>query len=631
MPNGYHDKILRVNLSNGRIIVERPGQVYFRRYLGGWNIIADVLLREVPPRADPLGPANKLIFAPGVVTGIPLSGSGRNAIGAKSPLTGAFGAAEVGEFWGAELKRAGVDAIIVEGQSPKPVYLWIKDDQAELRDASHLWGLPTKETTEKVHAELSDRLIRLAMIGPGGERLVRYACIMNGTKDAAGRTGLGAVMGSKKLKAIAVRGTQPVPTTNPAKIKELARWMSEGVRKGELAAWAHQYGTGQGLDEMVLTGNLPTRNFRDGNFVTAKQITAESILGAIGIGMEACWACAVRCKKVVRAESPYTIDPTYGGPEYETIAAVGSDCGIDDLHAISKASELCNAYSLDTIATGATIAFAMECFEAGLLTEKDTDGLRLTFGNAAVLAPLIEKIAHREGIGDLLAEGCWRAAQKIGQGAERFAMHVKGQELPMHEPRFKRALAIGYAVSPTGADHCHALHDSGLYKTREDCTLSSDEFNSWGVLNPIPLESLGAAKVRATYYHTNWKILDNCMGMCLFVPWTPQQKAEIIQATTGWNTTVFELMKVGERALTLARVYNVREGFTPDDDKLPDRFYGPTASGPLANGGVDREILHEAIQKYYAMMGWDAETGVPTQDRLDELDISWAAQYLPKG
>jgi aldehyde:ferredoxin oxidoreductase len=273
----------------------------------------------------------------------------------------------------------------------------------------------------------------------------------------------------------------------------------------------------------------------------------------------------------------------------------------------------------------------MECFEAGLINEKDTGGIKLTFGNAEALVPMVEKIAHREGIGALLAEGSLRAAKKIGRGAERFAMHVKGQDLPMHEPRFKRSLAINYAISPTGADHCHALHDSGVNKAREDGTLDAGGLNALGVLSPMAVESLGPEKVRATLLNTMIGVLDNCLGICLFVPWSLEQKTQILQAATGWNVTSYELMKVAERAWTLARVFNLREGLTAADDRLPERFYGPTTSGALAQGGIDRELLQEAVQTSYAMMGWDRETGAPLDAKLHELDIHWAAQYLPKG
>jgi aldehyde:ferredoxin oxidoreductase len=331
---------------------------------------------------------------------------------------------------------------------------------------------------------------------------------------------------------------------------------------------------------------------------------------------------------VLKAEAPYTIDPVYGGPEYETIASLGSCCGVDDPFALCKANELCNAYSLDTISTGATIAWAMECFEQGLLTLADTGGLELRFGNGQALMTAVEQIAHRQGIGDLLAEGCWRAAQKVGRGSERFAMVVKGQEFPMHEPRFKRGLAIGYAVSPTGADHCHSLHDSGLANPDEEGLLPAGMLRSMGVLQPMALESLGPEKVRAMRYHTLSQVLCNCLTVCIFVPWTLEQRATLVNAATGWDTSAFELVKVGERALALARVFDVREGFTIEDDRLPERSYGPTANGPLAQGGIDRELLREAVQTFYGMMGWDEATGVPRASTLEELDVAWAADCL---
>ena len=630
MARSYHNRILRINLSNGALTVEEPGLAYFRRYLGGWNIVADVLLREVPKGADPLGPENKLVFAPGVLTGLPFPGASRNTVGARSPLTGAFGAAEVGGLFGGELKRAGFDAIIVEGASPKPVYLWIKDGQAELRDAGHLWGKTTKDTREALQTELDDKRIGCAMIGPGGENLVRYACVMNETKDAAGRTGLGAVMGSKKLKAVAVRGTKRLGAANPEKIRELTSVMVQGIEAGEHNPNLHKYGTGAHLEDMVPTGNLPTRNFRDGDFAAAAEISANSILEKHNGKMDGCWGCAMRCKKVVRTGAPLKVDPAYGGPEYETIAALGSCCGVEDTAVICKANELCNANSLDTISTGVTIAFAMECFENGLLTLEDTGGIDLRFGNGEALLAVIEKIARREGIGALLAEGVARAAKKIGQGSERFAMHVKGQELPMHEPRFKRALAIAYAVSPTGADHCHALHDSGLGNATDEGLMSSAVLRGMGILEPIPVQNLGPEKARATLYNMAYQVMLNSLSFCLMIPWKMDQVVELVRAGTGWDVSIYELIKAGERALTLARVFNAREGFTAADDYLPERSYGPTRNGALAEGGIDRQALRQALNTYYAMAGWDRETGVPTREKLQELGVAWAADYLPQ-
>ncbi len=631
MTHSYFNKILRVDLSDGHTSIDEPGDIYFRRYMGGWNIIADILIHEVPAGADPLGAENKLVFAPGVLTGLPVAGAARNAIGAKSPLTGAWGASEVGGFWGTELKHAGFDALVVKGVSPNPVYLWIRDGAAELHDASQLWGKDTKETQEMIRQELGDKRVQCAMIGPGGENQVRFANIMNGLSDAAGRSGLGAVMGSKNLKAIAVRGTLKMKGADPEQIGELARAKAKLLRN---IPW-YATGTGIGLASMVATGNLPIRNFRDGEFEGAANISAENLLKEMSVGREGCYACSARCKKVVRFEEPYWVDPAYGGPEYETIAALGSCCGVDDIAAVARAGQLCNAYSLDTISTGVTIALAMECFEGNILTLSDTDGIDLRFGNAEAVVKMVEKIARREGLGAILAEGPGEAARRIGGGAEGYAMHVKNQAYPMHEPRLKRGLAISYSVSPTGPDHIHALQDTSLAHADEDGFLLSEPWygqtlRSMGVLEPVALESLGPEKVRATAYSMMNYAMSNCLLTCVFVLWGLKQRVELVAAATGWDVGAFELLKVGERALTLARVFNVREGLGVHDDRLPERSLGPTRGGPLANGGIDREALEQAIRTYYGMMGWDRETGIPLPDKLHELGVSWAVEFLPE-
>ncbi len=629
MGRSFHNKFLRVNLTDGTIKVEEPGIAYLRRYMGGWNVVLDVLLKEVPPGADPLGPQNKLVFAAGVLAGLPISGASRNAVGAKSPLNGGFGVGEVGAAFGAEMKRAGFDAIIVEGVAPKPVYLYVKDGVAELRDATHLWGQPTKETWQSIQVELGDKRVHCAMIGPGGENLVRYACVMNGLFDAAGRTGMGAVMGSKKLKAVVARGTNPLEAANPEKIRAMAKEMARAVNAGERAQGFHSYGTGRSLAAAVATGNLPTRNFRDGDFEHPDAISADVYMeGPLGNGMEGCWACAVRCKKKSKGGSAYNIDRAYGGPEYESVGALGSCCGVSDINAIFKATELCNAYSLDTISCGVTIAWAMECFEKGLLTLKDTEGIDLRFGNGDAVVQMVGKIARREGLGNLLAEGTKRAARQVGGGSEFWAMNTKGNEYPMHEPRLKRGLAIGYSVSPTGADHGHSLHDPGLINPNAEGLMPDENLRSLGVLEPMPLQSLGPEKVRAVLYHTRYAAAVNCLVSCRFVPWTTDELTQIVQAATGWDVSTYELMKVGERALNLARVYNLREGLTAADDKLAPRSHGPTTSGALADAGIDAEELDEAVHEFYAMSGWDRETGTPSAGKLHELDVGWATKYL---
>ena len=619
LPFGYVGKILRVDLSGGKISVEPLDDLFYRRYLGGEGFVAYFLLKELKPGIEPFSSENKLIFAAGPVTGAPISGSGRNSIGAKSPLTGGFGESEVGGHFGAELKHAGFDAVIIEGKADDPVYLWVHDDEAEIRDASHLWGKDTGDAQRIIRKELGDERVRVALIGPGGENLVRYACVIVDLKDAAGRTGMGAVMGSKNLKAVAIRGHGRTEVADINKLRGLSRWLSQKIE----GFWAHEYGTGAHLDAQVASGNLPIRNFRDGDFPNAMALSAETIKETVRIGMEGCYACPIRCKKIVKIDGPLKVNPDYGGPEYETLAALGSNCGVNDLSSVCKANELCNRYSLDTISTGASIAFAMECYESGLLTDEDTGGLKLNFGNAEAMVKMVEMIGKREGLGDLLAEGVKRAAEKIGKDAEKFAVHVKGQEVPMHEPRFKRALGVGYAVSPTGADHMHNLHDTILTVRGPQL----DNLASLGILEPVPLEDLGPRKVRALIYFVHWRVLDNCLLLCDFLPWNFIQKTEIVRAVTGWNTTSWELMKIGERVTTMARVFNVREGFKKEDDWLPERFFHPKTSGALSKTAIDPERLKNAIRTYYEIMGWD-ENGVPKRSKLEELDIGWAAEML---
>ncbi|HIE23617.1 MAG TPA: aldehyde ferredoxin oxidoreductase [Candidatus Korarchaeota archaeon] len=618
---GYGGKILRVDLSEGKTWVEEPNEEFYRRYIGGRGFIAYYLLKETDSKTDPLGPDNLLIFALGAVTGNPIPGAGRHSVGAISPLTGTYGEAEAGGYWGAELKKAGFDAIVIKGASEKPVYLWIHDGKAEIRDATHLWGLKTRETQETIRKELEDNSIRVAQIGPAGEKLVRFACVMHDITRAAGRTGLGAVMGSKKLKAVAVKGSNPPDVVDPEKLKELSRWLAQNLN---LVRNLHLYGTGAMMDVWLQTGNLPINNFRGDPFPNATDIDARTLKEKYRIRMDTCFQCPVACKKVVRIGEPWNVDPVYGGPEYETLASLGSDCGIDDLAAICRGNQLCNEYGMDTISAGATIAFAMECFENGILTKEDTGGLELAFGNAEAMVKALEMIGEREGLGNLLAEGVKRAAEMLGKGAEKFAIHVKGQEVPMHEPRLKRGLGLGYAVSPTGADHCHNMHDTALNSER-----IASELRSLGILEIPLVEDLGPKKVRTFYYYVNYRVLNNVLPICLFIPFNLQHKVEIVRAITGWNSTAWELLKAAERATTMTRVVNVMRGFKPDDDWLPERFFQPHRSGALSKTALDPEQLKRAIKLYYAMMGWD-ERGVPTEEKLHELDLDWTIEKLPR-
>jgi aldehyde:ferredoxin oxidoreductase len=619
-PGGYCGKILRVNLSARETSVEEPDENFYRRHFGGTGLIGHYLLKELAPGVDPLGPDNKLIFSSGVITGIPTAGAGRNGVGAKSPLTGGWGDAQAGGFWGAELKRAGWDAIIVEGQADAPVALSISDEAVEIRDAAHLWGQPTADVQKQLEEELGDKRVRVTQIGLGGEKLVRNAGIANDVNRYYGRSGLGAVMGSKKLKAIAVRGRQRVKLANADKVREIAAGIGETIKK-RMGGFT-SYGTPGGVPGLNTGGILPTRNFREGQFEGFKEISGQTMADTLLVDNDTCYACSVNCKRVVEVGAPYNVDRVYGGPEYETIGALGSLCGVSDLSAICKGNELCNAYGLDTIGVGTTIAFAMECFENGLITKDDTGGIELKFGNAEAMMKMVELIARREGLGDVLAEGCKRAAEKIGKGAEQFAMHVKGQELPMHEPRGKVGLGLGYTLSPTGADHMHNIHDDEYQTPRSVQRL--------GILEAVPMTELSPAKVRIYRAFTNWRHFQNSAVVCMFLPYLPNQMAELVEAATGWRTNVLELLNVGERALALARCFNAREGFTAKDDALPARLHTAFTSGPLADQALELSTMQEAQRTYYAMAGYDPDLAAPTTAKLHDLDLAWVIDALAK-
>jgi len=610
---GYCGKILRVNLSTGEVGAEAPPETFYRRYFGGRALALYYLLREVPAGTDAFDPANLLILAPGVLGGAPIAGASRAGTACISPLTGGLGSAEGGGYWPAELKRAGWDAIVVSGQAPRPTWLLIEDDRVELRDGSAFVGRPTAEVDALIREEVGGDGLRIAQCGPAAERGVRYANISFDLTHFAGRSGTGAVMASKNLRAVAVRGSRPVEVADPERLKELARWMATSGL--EQAKDFSTYGTPRVVLPLDAQGGLPTRNFRQGQFEGARAIDGTTLRETLLSGTHTCYACPIGCKRNVRAESPYAIDPTYGGPEYESLAALGSTCGVSDLAAVCKANELCAAYGLDTISTGVAIAFAMECFEAGLLDRAAAGGLDLRFGNGEVLVEMVGRIARREGLGDLLAEGVARAAERLGGRARELAMHVKGQEIPMHEPRLKHGLGLGYCVSPTGADHCHNIHDTLYAKTVKGVA-------ALGILETMPADDLGPAKVRLFYYKTSWQHFIDSAVLCMFVDWSLGQVVDIVRAVTGWDTSLWELVKVGERAANMARVLNLRWGLGAETDRLPARFFEPFRGGPLDGVAVSQEVLEQARRLYYGMAGWDPD-GVPTAVKLVELELDW--------
>ncbi len=628
--HGYHGKILRVDLTSGAIRVEEPGDAVYRRYLGGGGLASYFLLRELAPGVDPLSPENILIFMTSVIGGGQLSGTNRFSAVAKSPLTGGYGESEAGGYWGPELKATGYDGIIFTGRAPKPTYLWVTHDTVELRDATPYWGLEAAEAADGIKAELGDKRIRVLQTGIAGENRVRFAAIVNELKHFHGRSGLGAVMGSKNLKAVACLGGGARMKPADAELnKQVFNWFRVAYNKEKDPM--HLFGSSRGVASLHKEGILPTENFRHGHFDEGfADITGQKMADTILVKRGTCYACTIACKREVRVDE-LGVDPKYGGPEYETISANGSLLRIHDLKQIANSNQMLGRYVLDSISTGAVIAFAFECYEKGLITKEQAGGLELTWGNVASAQALIRMIATREGIGDLLAEGTKRAAEKIGRGAEKYAMHVKGQELPMHEPRGKKSLAIAYATSPTGADHMEAPHDPFYTAFHPNSTMMPE----LGITEGAPSTELSARKAKLFFQTQRVWSMYNTIGMCDFVgaPINAVSMTKIVEhvrAVTGWDVSLYELIRAGERADCLSRIFNVREGFTPADDTLPPRLF-EGIDGPLKGERIDPQQFEQALAAYYAIAGWDPKTGLPTPAKLMDLDLEWAAPQQHAG
>jgi aldehyde:ferredoxin oxidoreductase len=606
-------------LTEGRWWAEALDDLIYRKYLGGSALSSYFLLRDLKPGIDPLGPDNLLILMTSIINGLPLSGANRYSAAGKSPLTGGFGEAEAGGYWGPELKRTGFDGVIVRGRAEHPVYLFLHDGECEIRDARQYWGKLAGEVQDGLEDELDDKGICVLQTGVAGENHVRFAALANQLRHFHGRSGLGAVMASKNLKAVVVRGKERLAPENKDGAQSVFKqFIDEYDQESDSL---HLHGTAGGVTGLDLDGILPTRNFRDGSFEHAKAISGQTMSDTILVNRGTCFACAVACKREVEVPER-EVSAKYGGMEYEIIGALGSLCGVGDLEAVAEASQWVNRYVMDGISTGTTIAFAMECYEHGILTQEDTGGIELTWGNSDAMIQMIHKIARREGIGDLLAEGVKRAAAQLGHGAERFAMHSKGQELPMHEPRGKVSVGLGYAISPTGGDHMEAPHDPDFEGIGE----FHHYFEPLGLLEPVDRMDFGPQKVRAFLYtQTVWSLY-NSVGMCDFVgipigDLKLDALREYCNAATGWNMTLFEMLKVGERANTMARLFNLREGFTRADDSLPSRLFEPLQNGALEGVALDRDAFERALTMYYQMAGWD-EQGVPTPAKLAELGLT---------
>ena len=629
MAYGSTAKILRVNLSSGSMETEELTEEFYRLYPGGKALAGYILLKEIPPHTEPFAPENVLVIANGLLTGAPVSTATRYVVSARSPLTNGYGESEAGGFWGPELKMAGFEAIVVTGRAPQPVYLWIQDGVAEIRPAAHLWGRTTAEAQETIRTELGDDKIRVLQIGIAGEKLVRYAGITNELRHFNGRNGMGAVMGSKNLRAIAVRGSQRYHSLahDPETLLALGRKLSKSVRENPLSWDLQVRGTNALVEPFNAGGILPTRNFREGVFEGADKVNWNAYEKELLTARRSCYACAIRCKREIAIGGQPSL---YGGPEYEAVGAFGPNCAVSDLQAIARANELCNAYALDSISTGMTISFAMECFEHGLIGLEDTEGIELRFGNAEAMLAMVEKIARRQGFGNLLAEGSLRAAEKIGGDAKFFAIQVKGQELAMHEPRGKYNVGMGYAISEIGADHLVVAHDPAF--ANPDSIQFKSAF-SLGITVAQPARVLNAEKMKHFYILERWGSLEKVVGYCFFGPAPrsfihPDDVLISINAATGWNLTMEDALQIGERATNMARIFNLREGFSRKDDILPERLFQGLENGPLQGLGLPREEFEQALSILYELKGWDSGTGIPGRERLEALSLGWAADML---
>ncbi len=610
---GGHGKILRVNLSEGKVSQEDIPEDLFDKFLTGAGLATHYLFREVPKGAEPLGPENELILMTGALTGTIAPSTGRFNWVFKSPLTGIWAQSNSAGFWGVDFKKTGYDGIIFQGISPKPVYLVIEEDKADLRDASYLWGKSVPETTKLIKEELGEKF-NVDCIGIAGENQVRYASIMNDLHRAAGRCGGGAVMGSKLLKAIAVCGTKPVNIANPTAFKEVSKKQFELLDQHMFKVALETFGTNVVIDLVNARGGFPTRNWQTCVFPELEEINAQALSEKVLIEPMGCFACPLRCGRRSEIRQGKYKGASGEGPEFESVGTLGGSCHVTDMEAITMAHYLCNDYGLDTISTGATIGFAIECYEKEILTKSDTDGLELRFGDPDIVIELIHKIAKREGFGDFLAEGTRRMAQKLDKGSERFAMNVKGLELPAYDSRAVQITGLAYAVANRGGDHVTAYIQGPTFLDIPFLCIPDSQIKDSLVADPEEVHILVDLENVMTALDT----LGACkfMGFCV----ASDEWVELVAHCLGHDFTYDDLMRVGERAYNLARVFNVREGVTRADDTLPPRLLEePLTEGPAA--GKVNENLPAMLDKYYELRGWDKATGKPTPEKLKELGL----------
>ncbi len=629
-PMGFNNRILRVSLNDGTLKSEEIGTDILRKYIGGTSLGCYYLLKEIKEKIDPLGPENRIYFTTSPLTGVRFSGNARHSVSCISPLTGGLASSEAGGWWGSSLKLAGLDAVAVEGVSPHPVYLYIEDGKYELKDASDLWG----KTTGDVQILLKERhgkTARVLQTGPAGENLVRYACVTNELRHFNGRGGIGAVMGYKKIRAIVVKNIRKsIPTADPEGIKEYARYLNSDIKNHPALGPHGELGTTRFLMPTNAGGMLPTRNFQDGCFEAAEDVSGEEIARLYGDGSHTCFACTVHCKRKMKRMDDSPVDTSlYGGPEYESMSTLGPLLGVTDPGDVVKLNALCNAMGLDTISTGVVISWLMEAFE------KEPERLegyeKICWNDTEKIETLIMEICSRkEGLPRLLAGGCRAAAETIGGSTMDYAIQVKGQEFPAHEPRGKWNVGLGMAVNAAGADHLVVAHDVVIDHEGDPAPrfggADLTDLEPIGLTEPLPSESLSPRKIRNFVYLQQLWTVHDILDLCKFtsIPetrsYTLRHIVELLEMATGWKSSLFDLMKCAERSHNMARLINLRMGIGADQDTLPERMFEEIKKGAIKGHKIDREEFRKALKLYYEMMNWN-EQGIPRHGKLVELGI----------
>jgi aldehyde:ferredoxin oxidoreductase len=627
MLGGYAGKILFVDLSRQSIKEETLPENVYRAFIGGYGLGVRVLYEHMKPRVDPLSGENMLGFVAGALTGTTVPGSGRYGVVTKSPLTGTWTEANSGGTLGPELKTAGYDAIFFSGVASVPVYLLIRNGKAELKDASGLWGKDTNQTDDALLNEIGDSRLKVACIGPAGEAMSLLAGIVNEKGRIAARGGVGAVMGSKRLKAVAIRGgTTKIPVASREKLKQAQEKYLSILKSSEFAKGLTAAGTGGALSFLVSIGDSPVKNWRltgTESMPTANRLDSAN-MDKYKKSAYGCQACPIRCGAIIeQKDGPFAIAGEMHRPEYESLAALGTLLVNDNLEAVIKANDICNRYGIDTIATGTAIAFAMECFENKLIDTSYTDGIDLTWGNAGAVVALTEKIAKRDGFGAILADGATRAAERIGKGSEKYSMAIRGKGMPFHDPRMSPAGGTAFIADANPGQHMNSQITGML---ENGAPIGLDPALQVPKVNPFSdFDKKGTHYAIGAAYQ---QLLDDA-GMCALyaVNTAPPALAELISHVTGWDLGWEEALKAGRRVLTLRQAFNAREGITPDQIDLPRRI----KEEPLSIKGAPPKIDFQALKDgFFDAMGWDIKTGIPSKEILAELDLTELTKDLAR-